>query len=58
MLNWVLTFLAAAVIAAMLGFGGIAAGFADIARILFFVFLILLVLTLVMHLVRGRAPPP
>ena len=41
MLSWALTFLVLALIAAMFGFGGIAAGAASIAKILFFLFLVL-----------------
>ena len=43
-------------IAAFLGFGGLAGTAVDIAKILFFVFLVLFVVSGVMHLVRGRAP--
>ncbi|HEX6861240.1 MAG TPA: DUF1328 domain-containing protein, partial [Thermoanaerobaculia bacterium] len=35
MLKWALIFLVVALIAAVLGFGGIATGAADVARILF-----------------------
>lgn len=41
MLNWALTFLVLALVAAVLGFGGIAADSAYIAKILFLVFLVL-----------------
>lgn len=58
MLSWVLTFLVAAVISALLGFGGLAVGFAEIARILFVIFLVLFVVSLVSHFARTRAPPP
>ena len=43
--------------AGLLGFGGIASASAGIAQVLFFVFLVLLVASLVMHFMRGRAPP-
>lgn len=46
MLRWVLTFLVLALVAGVLGFGGIAAGAADIAKVLFFVFLLALVVSL------------
>jgi uncharacterized membrane protein YtjA (UPF0391 family) len=46
MLRWALLFLVVAIIAAVFGFGGIAAGATDIARILFFVFLVLFVVSL------------
>ncbi len=46
MLTWALTFLVVAIIAAVLGFGVIAGTAASIAKILFFVFLVLFVITL------------
>jgi len=59
MLGWVLTFLVLALIAALLGFGGIASTFAGVAKILFVVFLVLLVISLIVGATRGRrAPPP
>ncbi|MEJ0048719.1 MAG: DUF1328 family protein [Rhodospirillales bacterium] len=57
MLNWALTFLLIALIAAAFGFGGIAASAAWIGQTLFGLFLILFFIALVTHLVRGRAPP-
>jgi uncharacterized membrane protein YtjA (UPF0391 family) len=47
MLRWSVTFFVIAIIAAIFGFGGIAAGAASIAKALFFIFLVLFVLTLV-----------
>jgi len=47
MLGWAITFLIFALIAAALGFGVIAGVAIDIAKILFFVFLILFVVTLI-----------
>lgn len=41
MLNWALTFLVLALVAAVLGFGGLAADSAYIAKILFGVFIVL-----------------
>ncbi len=55
MLSWALTFLVLALIAAVLGFGGIAAGAANIAQILFIVFLVLFVVSLIANAVRGRS---
>ncbi len=54
MLSWALTFLVVALIAALLGFTGIYVAAAGIAKLLFGIFLILFVVSLVMHLVRGR----
>lgn len=46
MLRWTGLFLILALIAALLGFGVIASGFASAARIAFFIFLALLVFSL------------
>lgn len=54
MLYWALIFFIVAVIAGAFAFGGIASASAGVAQVLFFVFLVLLVLSLVLHLVRGR----
>ena len=40
MLGWALTFLVIALIAAVLGFGGIAGAAAGIAKVIFFIFII------------------
>ena len=55
MLSWALTFLIIALIAAVLGFGGIAGSAAWIAQVLFGIFIILF---LVSFLFRGRRPGP
>jgi len=54
MLSWALTFFVLALLAAILGFGGIAAGAASIGKVLFFLFLVLFVASLIMNMVRGR----
>jgi uncharacterized membrane protein YtjA (UPF0391 family) len=46
MLRYAVIFFIIAIIAALFGFGGIAVGAASIARILFFVFIALFVVTL------------
>ena len=58
MLGWALTFLVVALIAGVLGFTPVAGAAMGIAKILFFVFLVLFVVSLVMHLVRGRGVGP
>jgi uncharacterized membrane protein YtjA (UPF0391 family) len=58
MLRWAIIFLAVAIIAALFGFGGISAAAVDIARILFFVFLILFVVSLVGGLVKRPPSTP
>ena len=52
MLRWSLGFFVVALIAAVLGFTGIAVAAAGIAKILFFLFLVLLLFTVVGHLLR------
>ncbi|MFT6592311.1 MAG: uncharacterized membrane protein YtjA (UPF0391 family) [Zhongshania sp.] len=56
MLGWSLVFFLVAIASAALGFGGIAGTAAGIAKILFFIFLALLVISLVMQILRGRPP--
>jgi uncharacterized membrane protein YtjA (UPF0391 family) len=56
MLRLALAFFIVAIIAALFGFGGIAAGAASIAQILFFLFVVLFLIALVVGLVRGRSP--
>jgi len=56
MLRWALTFFIIAVIAGIFGFGGIASGAADIARICFFFFVVVFAVSLVWGLVTGRGP--
>jgi uncharacterized membrane protein YtjA (UPF0391 family) len=55
MMYWALMFLLVAIIAAVLGFTGVALVAAGVAKILFFVFLVLFVITLASHLGRGSA---
>jgi uncharacterized membrane protein YtjA (UPF0391 family) len=52
MLYWALVFLLIAIVAGVLGFGGVAFAAAGLAKILFFVFLIIFLASLVMHLSR------
>lgn len=52
MLQYALVFFIIALIAAVFGFGGIAAGAVEIAKILFFIFLIVALVSLVVGLVR------
>ncbi|MDQ0511937.1 DUF1328 domain-containing protein [Ancylobacter amanitiformis] len=55
MLGWALTFLVVALIAAVLGFGGIAGTAIEIAKIIFFVAIILFLVSAVVGLLRGRS---
>ena len=52
MLRWALGFFIVALVAAVLGFGGIALAAAGIAKMLFYLFLFLFLVTLVGHLLR------
>ena len=54
MLRWALGFLVLALIAGVLGFTGIAGESFSIARILFFIFLVVFLVGLVYSLVTGR----
>jgi uncharacterized membrane protein YtjA (UPF0391 family) len=54
MLGWAVTFLIIALIAAVLGFGGIAGVAIEIAKIIFFVALLLFVISAVFGLLSGR----
>ncbi len=54
MLGWVVTFLVIALIAGLLGFGGIAGASIEIAKIIFFIALVLLLVSAVVHVSRGR----
>ena len=54
MLGYAAFFLVIALIAALLGFTGIAAGAVEIAKILFFVFLLLFAASLIVGLMRRK----
>ncbi len=52
-LYWALVFFIIAIVAAVFGFGGIAAGAMGVAKVLFFIFLVLFVVSLLAGLLRG-----
>ena len=54
MLSWAITFLVIALIAADLGFGGHAGTAVGIAKIIFFVFLVMFIVAMIF----GRRTPP
>lgn len=54
MLSWVVTFLIIALVAGLLGFGGIAGASIEIAKIVFFIAIVLFLISAVMSIVRGR----
>jgi uncharacterized membrane protein YtjA (UPF0391 family) len=52
MLYWVLVFLLIAAVFGIMGFGVAAAAFAGVAKLLFYLFLIAFVVSLIMHMAR------
>jgi uncharacterized membrane protein YtjA (UPF0391 family) len=54
MLSWVVTFLVVALIAGVLGFGGIAGVSIEIAKTIFFIAVVLFLISAVIGLARGR----
>jgi uncharacterized membrane protein YtjA (UPF0391 family) len=54
MLSWVVTFLIIALIAGILGFGGIAGASVEIAKIIFFIAVVLFLISVVVGFARGR----
>jgi len=52
-LHYAVVFFVIALVAALFGFGGIAAGAVGIAKLLFFVFVVLAVASLLVSLFRG-----
>jgi uncharacterized membrane protein YtjA (UPF0391 family) len=52
MLHYAVVFFVIALIAAVFGFGGIAAGAVGIAKVLFFVFIVLAALSFIVNLMR------
>jgi len=54
MLRWALIFLVISLIAALFGFTGISVAAADIARVLFFIFIVIFVVLLLGGLMAGR----
>jgi uncharacterized membrane protein YtjA (UPF0391 family) len=54
MLSWVVTFLVVALIAGVLGFGGVAGVSVEIAKTIFFIAVVLFLISAVVGLARGR----
>ncbi|WP_371424604.1 DUF1328 domain-containing protein [Tardiphaga sp.] len=54
MFSWVVTFLFIALIAGILGFGGVAGASIEIAKAIFFIALVLFLISAIVGLVRGR----
>jgi uncharacterized membrane protein YtjA (UPF0391 family) len=58
MIGWAVTFLVVALIAALLGFGGIAGTAMEAAKIVFFVAIALFLISAVFGVMRGRRGRP
>jgi uncharacterized membrane protein YtjA (UPF0391 family) len=58
MFGWAITFLIVALIAAVLGFGGIAGTAIELAKIVFFVAIVLFVISALFGIIRGRSTVP
>jgi uncharacterized membrane protein YtjA (UPF0391 family) len=56
MLHYAVVFFLIALVAAVFGFGGIAVGAAEIAKILFVIFLVLFLGSLIVGLLNRRSP--
>ena len=55
MLRWALIFLVISLVAALFGFTGIAVAAAGIAKVLFFIFIVITVLLFALVIAAGRA---
>lgn len=53
---WAIVYFVITVIAAFMGFSGVAVAFAGVAKILFFVFLVIFILTFVFGLIESSKP--
>jgi uncharacterized membrane protein YtjA (UPF0391 family) len=60
LLRWAILFLVLALIMALFGFGNLAAGFADIAKVLFAIFVVVMLILFILGLTAYRtvAGPP
>lgn len=56
-LRWAIAFFLLALIAAFFGFTDVAVVSSDFARILFYLFIVLFVFSLIYYLITGRTPP-
>jgi uncharacterized membrane protein YtjA (UPF0391 family) len=55
LLKWALIMLLVSIVAAVFGFTDLAAASADVARVLFYIFLVIFLVLLVFGLMAGRA---
>ncbi|MCA9305800.1 MAG: DUF1328 domain-containing protein [Phycisphaerales bacterium] len=56
MLRWAVIFFIVAIIAAIFGFGNISAAATDIAKILFYIFIVIFLISLLLGLAGGKKP--
>ncbi|MGI8526209.1 MAG: DUF1328 domain-containing protein, partial [Pseudolabrys sp.] len=56
MIGWAITFLFVALVAAVLGFGGIAGVAIEAAKLVFFGVIVLFLISVIFAMVRGRSP--
>jgi uncharacterized membrane protein YtjA (UPF0391 family) len=54
LLKWALIFFLISIVAAIFGFGGVAAASADIARVLFYIFVVIFLVLLILGLLAAR----
>lgn len=54
LLKWAAVMAVLAIVAALMGFGGLSEGFADIARILFFIFLVGVIVLVALGVFVGK----
>lgn len=57
MLSWAVTFLVIALIAGVLGFGGVAIVSIELAKIVFFIAIALFLISAIAGMMRGRGAP-
>ncbi len=57
MIQYAVTFLIIALVAAVFGFGGIAVVSVELARLTFGVFIVLFLIAALMHALQGKSPP-
>ncbi len=57
MLNWTMSFLMIAIVAAIFGFGGIASTAVEMAKVIFYIFLILFAVSFLIGILTGRGTP-
>ena len=57
MLIWIVIFLVVSIIAAIFGFTNVSIAAAGVAKVIFFIFVVLLVISIIMHLLGYGSTP-